>query len=476
MSCQSGRAFPSASITGITDYWCPRWDTLKRDVTSDVLLTDINQVQEYYDVTGDGNRIEFRVNGGTARCIRVTSQHGHRLRMQFDDGHYYGGLTEDVHLRGQPNMCSGNMASMGADALTLRRALFKPTCRDDMQGSGIFMRDSFLDLRDASYELSLAHTDGVQTTGGCGPLFLVHNTILAEDGANYGGACANTSAGICTNATFFVQGRWSLPTACYRKVQSYVVADNFLSGGIYTNRWSNNNGPILNTQFVDNVFEDGRYRYGYCSHATSGYQQTTSPRPETTEFCFEYEHNETDLGVALQTVEADCLPSNAYSGRGSCTNIQPIPVTLVEVRSMSAESCTQGEAACDDIDITATVSTNEGARARATGATDPDTGTLLRSSSPGGSFRWRYSCGGSPANTSASPCDTAGRCSGYEDNGADLWYHYPDCNGQASCTFTDICDFQSESAARYMIKIYAEAGPGAAFRPSDHDAVPFTVN
>ena len=166
----------------------------------------------------------------------------------------------------------------------------------------------------------------------------------------------------------------------------------------------------------------------------------------------------------------------------ACVGLEPVPIVTIPDASLSATSCTQGQTACDNIDITVTgpVTTNEGSRAQTTDPNDPDGSKIWHASSPGGSFRWRYSCGGSPANTEAAPCTTqADRCNVYQvgDEGADLWYKYPDCNGASSCTMTDVCDFSDEnSPGTHTVKVYVEAGPGAAFRPSSHREITFTVN
>jgi hypothetical protein len=74
------------------------------------------------------------------------------------------------------------------------------------------------------------------------------------------------------------------------------------------------------------------------------------------------------------------------------------------------------------------------------------------------------------------PC-TRGHClGGYQDDKADLWYDYPPCNGQSSCTFADVCDFSAEGAGTYTVKVYSESGPGTGVRVSGHKEVAFTVN
>ena len=42
---------------------------------------------------------------------------------------------------------------------------------------------------------------------------------------------------------------------------------------------------------------------------------------------------------------------------------------------------------------------------------------------------------------------------------------------------TDGCDFSDEgSTGTHTVKVYVEAGPGAAFRPSSHREITFTIN
>jgi hypothetical protein len=161
------------------------------------------------------------------------------------------------------------------------------------------------------------------------------------------------------------------------------------------------------------------------------------------------------------------FPSNA-GDIGDCNVSDPPVVTLSSVTA-SPSSCTQGTSACNDVDLSASLTTNYN----------------------GGSKRWRYNCGGSAANTMNTGTQASPPCSrtttksaprndhcvgGYQDNKADLWYDYPDCDGLSSCTFTDVCDMVSETAGTYKMKVYAESGPGAGIRPSGHAEITFTVN
>jgi hypothetical protein len=370
------------------------------------------------------------------------------------------------------------MVDAATDAMTLRRLRIGPTCGDAFQGSGFFLQDSYVNIKDGqNHTSSDPHADGVQSIGGCGPQFYIHNTFIAEGAVEYGGSCGAVPAGYCSNATYFIQGRWKSGTYCdARKVPSLVIANNYLSGGIATNRWSNNNGPIVNTRMVDNVWEKDSWRVEACSHATGGYTPVTNPTPETNEICFEYDNatNTDEFGDPIDDTDPGCQTAE-MTARDSCPDVEPIPVTVISNFQLGVTQCDQSNPACNNITLSANVSTNEGPRAQ-WNAESPDVSSLLHAASPGGSFRWRYSCGGSSGNTSATPCTTqATRCTGYEDNGADLWYHYPDCDGLSSCTMTGVCDYQSETAGTYTAKIYAEAGPGAAYRPSDHDEATFAV-
>ncbi len=476
--------FPSVATTGITDYWCPRWDTLKRDISADLEIDTVTQSEEYYDITGNGNAIHFNANGGTVRCVRVTSQQGTRMTMNWPDGNFYGGLAEDIHLRAQPAPTTNAMMDSGADAQTMRRMLLKPTSGDCMQGAGFFWQDSMCDGRDQNVRSGDPHVDGIQSSGGCGPLFFIHNTMIMEDAVDFGRVCSATAAGFCSNAAWFVQGSWAPGNHCGgRRVQSYVVRNNFISGGLSSDRWSNNYGPIRNTSFTDNIFETGRFKNSYCSYATTGYTQTTTPTLTEPgqdgggdgDFCFERDNNRLSTGPLVETVESGCAKGNVYNDqRGVCGQILDVPITTISGHSLSASSCTVTDSACDNIDITANVSTNETPRAQFVLGSVEGIDTLLWSSSGTGSFRWRYSCDGASGNTTALPCSRE-TCT-YEDDGADLWYHYSACDGNSSCTMTDVCDFATEGAGTYTVKVYAEAGPGAAFRPSTHKELTFTVN
>jgi hypothetical protein len=189
------------------------------------------------------------------------------------------------------------------------------------------------------------------------------------------------------------------------------------------------------------------------------------PSPNGSEICVEAAGNTQTNGDTAQ-ITAECeFGQDEVFAPGSCVDLEPIPVTAISDFQLSTTNCDTANPACNGITLSAKVSTNEGPR------------SLDYSNPPGGSFRWRYNCGGSPSNTDAAPCATqASRCSGYEDNGADLWYHYPDCDGLSSCTMTGVCDYQQESQGTFTAKIYAEAGPGAGYRPSGHDEATFTVN
>ncbi len=453
--------FPTKETTGITDYWCPRWDSLKTTTSSGVEFATDGQVVEYREFT-DGFA-EFRANNGVLRCSKVIRQDG--VKVWFGGGYRYGALVEDVRVSAGPiDPGSGEslVTSGEVDAFTLSRGAFWPTVKDVMQNGTGFIIDSYLDTLDNRAGGEDPHLDVIQVSGGCGPQWYVHNTLVGCGEAS----CAHVTPGgrqLYANAVLFVKGRWS-NSPC-NNVPSMVIANNFISGGLMPSRWSDSSGRIINTAYWDNVWDDGTWYYDPCYHKWDGpYSMVTDPNPDPNgnEICVESDNNFTDTGVDLAN-DADCKFDQTFP-KGSCVDIEPIPVTVISDFTLATTSCTRAQASCNDVTLSANASTNEGPR------------NLDFSSAPGGSFRWRYSCGGSPGNTSANPCASSGRCSGYEDNGADLWYHYPGCDGLSSCTMTDVCDFQDEPAGEYVVKIYAEAGPGAAYRPSGHDEAVFTVN
>ena len=481
-TCGPAPSHPTVATVGITDYWCPRWASLKTDTSSDLTI-GTNGVGEYYDVSNATVRLDG--NNAVARCVRSRSKNDTRYRST---GGTYGHVWENVEVGSVEPTCTGKMNDFSsADAQTMRRFYVESTCVDTYYGpSGVLLVDSYIDNGTNHQYPSDSHSDGFQSTGGCGPAWFVNNTMLGADGCDYGDcdSCSSHPSGLCTNAMIFYQGRHS-PTniSCYRKVQSLVMSGNYFKGGMYALRWSNNNGHIRNTGFWNNVFADGQFRYNYTRvEYLSGANLTTTPVAETGDYCFETFNNTLDPGGANLTTQQPNEFEDTYeevTPYSQCGQLEPIPVTIISGESLSDTSCTEGQAACDNIDIVVTsVTTNEPARAddvRSGGCVE----CLLNGASPGGSFRWRYSCGGSAANADAAPCTTqAGRCNGYQvgDEGADLWYAYPDCDGNSSCTMTDVCDFQSEADGAYTVKVYAEAGPGAAYRPSDHKELTFTVD
>jgi hypothetical protein len=387
--------------------------------------------------------------------------------MNRSNGHDWGGLVEDTRLTaGTAGGASAEMLSISSSGGTVRRLQMWTGSKDMFIGTAVLMQDSYFDLINNQFESPSSHSDGVQVSGGCGPHWYVHNTMLTDPVKEGSGP-----GQVASNASIFLKGRWS-NTVC-PSIYSAVVQNNYLAGGIITARMhSDSAGRIINSRWVDNVWDDDNHtpKGSSCRQNIANYSvvQRPDPNPSGNQLCFEYDNNTNEAGTPMESIESDCKSGNML-GRDQCLDIEPIPTTTISNFTVGTTSCTQGQAACNNITLSANVSTTEGPRARGT-----TNGDLYDGPSPGGSFRWRYSCGGSPGNTAAQPC-AEGHCSGYEDNGADLWYHYPDCNGQSSCTMTGVCDYQAEGQGTYTAKIYAEAGPGAAFRPSDHDEATFTV-
>ena len=489
--------FPTTETSGIMDYWCPRWDSLKTTSGSATYTVSSDDVVEYVHLTDGG----FDLTGSrqTIRCSRATSDS--QKKFEMTGGYLYGALMENVHAEAVITSSGGRSWYGGGSSFTVSRSQSFPTYADVMQTESGFWIDNYLDARVNAAGPTNIHTDGVQVSGGCGPHWYVHNTLVGDSGRNgipepsprdcndlsYWGI-QQPGSGYCSNAVLFVKGKWS-NQAC-RRIQSMVIADNYIDGGLYPSRWSDSSGRIINSAYWNNTWSPLWY-YGPCWHKWTGsgndgtYARVTDPNPSpnSSEICVEDdEQNNIDGDIGEADAECNFAPGksfakNSCSGGTNTTGIQPIPIMTMSTPSVSATSCTRGQVGCNDIDITVgSATTNEGPRARASGASDPDSGALWDTSAPGPSFRWRYSCGGSASNTRANPCASAGRCSGYEDGGADLWYRYPGCDGLSSCTMTNVCDFQDEPAGQYVMKVYVEAGPGAAYRPSTHREVTFTVN
>jgi hypothetical protein len=310
--------------------------------------------------------------------------------------------------------------------------------------------DSYCDIR-MNLSCGDSHADGVQGSGGCGDHWIIHNTFLTD----YIGTGRCDPPNWKSNAATFFVSRWSF-SHC-PQVRSLVIENNFLSGGGYTHRYGSysvaphNAYWIENTRFVDNIFETDAYHHNYCAN--------DFPYVESVGACYEFEDNFTDLGVNMDGL-GGCVVSGMV-GRGDCDpNIVATPVTIISNFILGVTSCTEGQAACNDITLSADVTTNQ---------TD-------------GSMRWRYNCGGTTAQTlSPDPCligGAPGHClGGYQDSKADLWYDYPACDGEeSSCTMTGVCDYQLEDDGAFTAKIYAETGPPADYRPSDHAEATFTVN
>jgi hypothetical protein len=495
--CVAPGEYPTKATTGVADaYWCPRWSTLKSSQAGGFTVA-ANTVEEYREVT-DG-KITMGGNNAFLRCSKVTND-GNKLDV--DSSANYGTVIENVRMESAALGSSlSSHLNTGYAGMTWRRVGAWPTSKDVWIGMrGGFIIDSYLDTKDQLWTGGGdPHSDVLQPSGGCGPHWIVHNHLVGEGAREYNDTCGNTPAGFCSNSVNFQKGGWG--TVPCRNIQSLVVANNLLDGGLIPSRWNNNcssgSSPypcpkrIMNSGYWDNEWvESWRTSGGPCSHEwDNSPEYSVVANPDRThsgnEVCVEADGNFIEVGASMSqtSFEASCDfgPTNEPLARGGCTQLLPIPIVSIPDASLSAVSCTQGQAACDNIDITVTgpVTTNEGARGQATSPTDP-VGDLWWEASPGGSFRWRYSCGGSPSNTEAAPCTTqAGRCNVYQvgDEGADLWYDYPDCNGATSCTMTDVCDFSDEgSTGTHTVKVYVEAGPGAAFRPSSHREITFTIN
>ena len=387
---------------------------------------DDGDVVTYREHTGSVN-IEGR--DSTLNCVRVLNSSG------SDDGGVVecrssrgckGGLAENVRIDlTNPNSEYGSSFSSVTSEATWRRVHAELGC-DGIKADGGLLQEVFLqDVHPrtpvsgwplgkgdkAPFCASDGHNDGQQSLSSEGETWWYQSRIeglmrnqtsaMLYGGSNFGPVTIDSTWAQGGNYTYYFGDNWNL-------------------GGL---------------SFTNNVILRDSWNFG-------DFSLTSLVQP-----CVEWENNiyYTGLETGGPFVPGSAIPNPGFSSPkadGVCGTISPMPNLTITSRSLSATSCTQGTAACNNIDIEASLSTNWN----------------------GGSKRWRFSCGGSAGNTN-----------GAHPQGADLWYAYPDCNGQSSCTMTDVCDMASEGPGTYTMKVYAEAGPGAGIRPSGHTELLFTV-
>jgi hypothetical protein len=276
------------------------------------------------------------------------------------------------------------------------------------------IRDSYLNTN-ANYKCGLPdpHTDTWQTSGMEGKIWSVGNTVIAP----YKGQ----------NGAAFIH---SLSTP----ISDITMHGNYFSGGSFT-VWFRNAGAgnPTNIRFTNNMMEYDSYTYHVFDFDSDGPAQ-----------CIEFENNTWDDQTPLCTTGAACDAlggPSVFKPTGGCPGVTPIPTWNVSSATATPGSCSQGS--CSGVDLQASAS----------------------GSQTGGSPRWRFNCGG-----------TAGNRGGSHPNGADLWYDYAACNGQTSCTMTNVCDYSPEAAGTYTVRIYSESGPGSGVRVSDAVSASFVVS
>jgi hypothetical protein len=430
--------FPSPATTGITDEWCPRWDELKKS-TSGRTITQDGAVIEYEDISGG---LIIDAKDVTVRCSKITNGFSGRSTwgVLCSDGGWSDvyGCTDGLLIE-DTTLWLGNTDTgiiMSTDEGTINRARVRPGC-DATKIEGGMLSNSYIGFDsgythpwklDCNQQSSDGphHSDGSQQTGASGPLWILNNTI-------FGPHQAATSA-------IILKGDFG-------NIHDATISGNQLSGGTNTVNIKRKNKTASNypydVRMSHNVWVAGTPWFGYTNIDTTGAE------------CWEAKEG----GEWTNTISTGGnITTPGHAGNiGSCggsatwprspwTGITSIPVWEVSGFGLSDYSCAQGQGACAGIDLSAQTS-----------------GRLPRGSNPGG-VRWRFNCGGSPSNTG-----------GAHPQGADLWYHYSACDGQTSCTMTDVCDFQSQGAGTYTVKIYSEPGPGAGIRPSDYGELAFTV-
>jgi hypothetical protein len=357
--------------------------------------------------------------------FRCTHHVGPNTLLTYRDGYGYGAglLLEDVHLEATTAAINFKGWDGGQTAIRLKTY---PSGSDGIAWFGGLLRDSYIDTYNDWLGGSGTHDDGITSQGTFYPLWLIHNTVLQRDGSVSG------------NSTFFANNSWTL-------CKDITLDSNFMRGGISTIHTTCDQWRLTN-----NTFD---------SRTTLAGSRIFDVDPVPPGGCMEESGNEDYDGTPVST--GDATGGIGFCGVYRCDNppctehddydgISPIPTWNVSTVTVTPSSCTDNDAACDNVDLSASVSGNV----------------------TGGSTRWRYSCGGSPSNILSPDPSTRS----HQDGGADLWYHAPQCDGQSTCTLRDVCDFINEGPGTYTVKMYSEPGPGAQPRPSDHTEATFTVN
>ena len=445
-----GGVIASAATTGITDYWCPRWDSLRSVISS----PGTTSTSRYEYVEYDGYAY-VNADDVTMRCTYGHRANGQAILGCSDDGNPTTGCTQGLLVEDSqfyPTSPSGvvdQTVMLVTDEGALNRVHLVTGC-DSMKMNGGIFENSFIDIStkgsSSTYcNIGDPHNDGIQLVGAnYGPMWIMHNTIQGIDTSAII-LCDGPMSDITAQNNRFSGGAWTTYLAC-DKSNTSLRASNWVGNEYIDGKWSV--GPVDSSK-VTGCFEA----------KTAGGAWANTYYPSGTPIDTEYfpGSSQNDGTCPRSSKWPRSWPDNAITNPPYWT----VKSTTLPERS----SCTRGNALCNDIDISASAS-----------------GYTPRGSVTGYAHRWRYNCGGTSANTmndgteARTPC-TRGHClGGYQDDKADLWYDYPPCDGLASCTFANVCDFSAQGAGTYKVKVYSESGPGTGVRVSDHKEVAFTVN
>lgn len=441
---------PSSGNTGITDYWCPRWDSLRSVISSPGTTT----TSRYEYVEYDGYAF-VNADDVTMRCTYGHRANGSAILGCSDDGNpttncTQGLLVEDSQF--YPTSPSGvvdQTVMLVTDEGALNRVHLVTGC-DSMKMNGGIFENSFIDISTkgspSTYcNIGDPHNDGIQLVGAnYGPMWIMNNTIQGIDTSAII-LCDGPMSDITAQNNRFSGGAWTTYLAC-DKSNTSLRASSWVGNEYIEGKWSV--GPVDSSK-VAGCFE--------AKTASGAWANTYYPSGTPIDTQYFPGSSQNHGTCPRSSTWPRSWPDNAITN--------PPYWTVTSTTLPERSSCTRGNALCNDIDISASAS-----------------GYTPRGSGTGYAHRWRYNCGGTSANTmndgteARTPC-TRGHClGGYQDDKADLWYDYPPCNGQSSCTFANVCDFSAEGAGTYKVKVYSESGPGTGVRVSDHKEVTFTVN
>jgi hypothetical protein len=435
-------AFPTVHTTGITKEWCPRWGELKRSTSGRKIRKD-GAVIEYEDINGS---LMIDARNVVIRCSKITTGFSGRSLWGIlcSDGGWSGihGCTDGLLIE-DTTLWMGNTDTgiiMSTDEGTINRTRVRPGC-DATKIEGGLLSNSYLGFdrgythpwkTDCTQKASDGghHSDGAQQTGANGPLWILNNTIF--------GPYRDATSAIILKGDF-------------GDIHDVTIDGNQLSGGSNTVNLKRKNKTATNypdaLRMTNNVWIANTPLFRYLNIDSTGSEcHENKQSGRWTNKLSTGEDLDASFGAPSQAGDIGSCGGSATWPRKPWTGITTIPRWSISGYRLAASSCTQGQPACDDIDLSATGS-----------------GFTPRGTNPG-SERWRFNCGGSPSNTG-----------GAHPQGADLWYDYDACDGRTSCTMTDVCDFRSEGVGTYTVKVYSEPGPGAGIRPSDSDKLTFTV-